>query len=164
MTPQERADFLAWLSRLDLGQLHEIQGHVAGVITFKRGARLRALMPGSRIVFDGRGAKKDSEKLEGTLVGTVVRLFKTSIEVENIAGQRCRVEADAVLGFHVGGMEYTPLESAAPLGFVQTVDNIARYPSGEIPVIEGPALSEDLHYEVHPEDFHPDVDWEPPSA
>jgi hypothetical protein len=160
VTPSERADFLAWLSRLDLEQLHEIQGHVAGVITFKRGARLRALAPGSPIVFSTEHASMigDSKMYLGhpRLVGTVVKLLRTSVVVEDNTGQRCRVDVDGILGLHTGGMEYTPLDSAAPVGFSQ-----APFEAASVSFDEPPGPPETP---IYLDDFRPDPDWDPSGA
>lgn len=149
MTPVERADFLAWLSRLSLDQLREVSSHVNGVITHKRSAKLRALSPGANIVF-----LMWNDKVNIQAAGTVIRLFKTSVEVENEQGLRRRVEVENILGLHVGGMEYTPLESTQPLGFPQ------------VPAVQQqvPGEGESGRFSLADEEqFNPPIDWTPPT-
>lgn len=124
MRPEERADFLAWLNRLSIDQLKEVASHVNGVITFKRGAVLRYLAPGSQIVYINDEARDQ--------VGTVVKLHRVSVLVENLNGLRTRVDVDKILGLHTGGGEYSPLESASPTPFEG-----AGSPQPSAPVVEG---------------------------
>jgi hypothetical protein len=153
MTPVERADFLAWLMRLDLSQLREVNSHVNSVMTHKRGAKLRLLGPGSQIVFHvGKVYGEPVKQVIGErAVGTIVKMFKTSVEVESARGERCRVEVDAILGLHVGGMEFAPLESAQPLGFPQVPGGLP--PESHETVVTG----------AEEERFEPPMDWTPPT-
>lgn len=162
MTPNERTDFLAWLMRLDVDQLREVNSHVNSMMTHKRGARLRLLGPGSQIVFSvGKG-------LLDRAAGTVVKMFKTSVEVESAMGERCRVEVDAILGLHTGGMDYAPLESAQPLGFPQVPQVVDHYIAGHSPVADHPLNHQEEFSTARDglpggdlEDFNPPIDWEP---
>lgn len=152
MTPNERADFLAWLNRLDLTQLKEVSSHVGSVITHKRGAKLRLLHPGAQIVF----TLPNSDQTKRWL-GTVVKLFKTSVEVEDEWAVRTRVDVDHILGLHTGGMDYAPLESAQPLGFPQVPQVVEQQLAPtEFSTARDGLPGGDL------EDFNPPMDWEPP--
>lgn len=116
MRPNERAEFLAWLNRLSLEQLREVSSHVNAVITFKRGAVLRYLAPGSQIVFTTPDPNHPAVPDRNT-VGTVVKLHRVSVLVELANGQRAKVEVDQILGLHVGNGEYAPIQSVAPTPF-----------------------------------------------
>jgi hypothetical protein len=169
MTPNERADFLAWLMRLDLGQLREVSSHVNSVMTHKRGAKLRLLGPGSKIVFSvGKG-------MLDRAAGTVVKMFKTSVEVESAAGERGRVEVDAILGLHTGGLEFAPLESAQPLGFPQVPADLPQVEctchrsetslgyTASCPVHGGrPGEDASGTFVLEEERFDPPMDFDPP--
>mgnify|MGYP003574992107 CR=1 FL=1 len=110
MTPNERTEFLSWLNRLDEPTLKEVQQHVNAALTFKRGAKLRLLSPGSQIVYElwmnGQGTQH---------VGTVVKLHKVSVVVELADGSRHGVGVDQILGLHIGRGAFSELSSSQPM-------------------------------------------------
>ena len=143
MTPQQRAEFLHWLNRLDMAQLKEVQSHVHSTITMKRGQKLRSLGLGTSVVFSTKQIKHG--------VGTVVRLFRTGAELESAIGERTRVDVDEIIGLNLGGGVAGPFESAQPIGFPEVPPEASRY--GDSPLQDGEP----------PETFNPPMDWEQPT-
>lgn len=118
MNPTERAQFLDWLRGQTVEQLQEVVSHVSTMISAKRGAKLRHVLPGMRLVVDL--PHKDGKTYRDIV--TVIRTNKVSVvawdgiahltvNVDNVVGIAINDDPDS---FH--SLEATGLAGHIPFG------------------------------------------------